>query len=643
MSNKMKKMSMSLIILLVFTLSINTFSAVVSDNDGSAFISKAEYDSLKSGFQSQLNGYFTSIDQKIDEAISNYLTGIKITVDGNVDALSPGTYWSIGYFDRPRYKQANPLINVRVSRDFFSASNTRATSLDLLANWGKYFDNKTEFDPDTNSDKSMVNNWRYTDLIVEDVNKTKNTGAKFVGVYNNAGHLISYTSTPPAKNLAAYMSGGINTWTNGDQLSGGMPQIDNNETETIRFFIGKSGSSGTSYYRKVMMSGNGIELNESTDFSNGVSNKYSLMKGSRIDWDDKISVFAPITYNCFNKEQNDEDYGPMYRNNGIRDEILYKTVNLDTAGQMGNNNAGWNPMYYCFPDLVNFPHRNPWGLENLNSADAVAKVNNYIQLTTTLNQKPYMYSFGVDLGRGYQDYNTSYVWKRKYFYVPDIKFVEINNWNLLGKEMSLVIKNYITKNSITSATVKNETDNDLLSLAAGVPVCVLKAGKVTTATASFLKKPAFEWDKNKKENVFKNDDETDETNLDKTNYYVVYAKDSPFDKDKFPEDESGLIDISAGSVEGENKGKLKKCKIVQGGTFSFDVYNSSQRTDKILFLKWERLDNWNSARTERLEANATNYDVHVENNNTSTITTPKWKKFGGGYLKFPDVYTYKTK
>ena len=46
-----------LALFLVVLMSINTFGAVVSDNDGSAFITKAEFDSLKNDFQSQINNY----------------------------------------------------------------------------------------------------------------------------------------------------------------------------------------------------------------------------------------------------------------------------------------------------------------------------------------------------------------------------------------------------------------------------------------------------------------------------------------------------------------------------------------------------------------------------------------------------------
>lgn len=64
---------------LVLLLSINSFAAVVSDNDGSAFITKAEFDSLKNDFQSQIDQYNTSIDAKIDGAIASYLAGINIS------------------------------------------------------------------------------------------------------------------------------------------------------------------------------------------------------------------------------------------------------------------------------------------------------------------------------------------------------------------------------------------------------------------------------------------------------------------------------------------------------------------------------------------------------------------------------------
>ena len=71
------------VLLLVFLLSINSFAAIVSDNDGSAFITKSEFDALKSSFQSQIDTYNNSLDSKIDGAIASYLAGIKLSKESN--------------------------------------------------------------------------------------------------------------------------------------------------------------------------------------------------------------------------------------------------------------------------------------------------------------------------------------------------------------------------------------------------------------------------------------------------------------------------------------------------------------------------------------------------------------------------------
>lgn len=66
-------------IVLIIALSINTFAAVVSDDDGSAFVTKAEFESLKDSFSRQINDYNLSIDGKIDGAIASYLAGIRLS------------------------------------------------------------------------------------------------------------------------------------------------------------------------------------------------------------------------------------------------------------------------------------------------------------------------------------------------------------------------------------------------------------------------------------------------------------------------------------------------------------------------------------------------------------------------------------
>lgn len=66
-------------LIFAFSLSINSFAAIVSDNDGSAFITKGEFDAMKNGFADQIDNYNNSIEGKIDGAIAAYLAGIKLT------------------------------------------------------------------------------------------------------------------------------------------------------------------------------------------------------------------------------------------------------------------------------------------------------------------------------------------------------------------------------------------------------------------------------------------------------------------------------------------------------------------------------------------------------------------------------------
>ena len=83
-----RKSCKKIAILLILSLKINSLAAVVSDNDGSAFITKAEFDALKSDFNSQIINYENSIDGKIDGAIAQYLSGIRLMTRTEENAIA---------------------------------------------------------------------------------------------------------------------------------------------------------------------------------------------------------------------------------------------------------------------------------------------------------------------------------------------------------------------------------------------------------------------------------------------------------------------------------------------------------------------------------------------------------------------------
>ena len=72
--SKIFKRALALFIIVI--INFNSFSAVVSSNDGSAFITKAEFDALVNDFNSRIEDYEKSIDAKIDGAIAEYLAGL---------------------------------------------------------------------------------------------------------------------------------------------------------------------------------------------------------------------------------------------------------------------------------------------------------------------------------------------------------------------------------------------------------------------------------------------------------------------------------------------------------------------------------------------------------------------------------------
>lgn len=135
MKNK-KKIKIVISLFFVIILSLWSVAAVVSDNDGSAFITKSEFDSLKNDFQSQLNSYNTGIDSKIDSAISSYLAGIKteklekLTLDSKTNYSFPLVMMSsTDLWNSPKSDYYNLVRNrVRYSRYEYYAFTIEGTS-----------------------------------------------------------------------------------------------------------------------------------------------------------------------------------------------------------------------------------------------------------------------------------------------------------------------------------------------------------------------------------------------------------------------------------------------------------------------------------------------------------------------------------
>ena len=74
--NKFIKLGKRILALfIVVLLNVNTYAAVGA-NDGSAFVTKAEFDALVNTFNEQMDSYQSGLNSKIDGAIANYLAGL---------------------------------------------------------------------------------------------------------------------------------------------------------------------------------------------------------------------------------------------------------------------------------------------------------------------------------------------------------------------------------------------------------------------------------------------------------------------------------------------------------------------------------------------------------------------------------------
>lgn len=165
--NRFTKTMLSCVCLIM--IGINTFAAVVSDNDGSAFITKAEFDSYKNTFQAQINQFNTNIDSKIDDAISTYISTVKASKISNMPSLYTSNEGVLSL-------QSNsfPWAEGRMDMSFYGAVFRYST-----APYG-YF----EFSLTTS------NPTNFSETLISNVDYTKGTG-KFVGYYKTKQYFVS--------------------------------------------------------------------------------------------------------------------------------------------------------------------------------------------------------------------------------------------------------------------------------------------------------------------------------------------------------------------------------------------------------------------------------------------------------------------
>lgn len=176
-----------------------SFSAVVSDNDGSAFITKAEFDSLKNEFQSQLDSYNSSIDNKLDNAIASYLAGVNISKETNYDTLvAPYRQVTLSNYVLTRTPRIQNMIwnecfgiRLRETADWYVANGWNLTNVKQTRN--------------ANNDRRLI-------VDAGDVSTTQPTYVKWIGVSRNFDYTVniirSYYDSRDVVNQSSTWTGG---------------------------------------------------------------------------------------------------------------------------------------------------------------------------------------------------------------------------------------------------------------------------------------------------------------------------------------------------------------------------------------------------------------------------------------------------
>lgn len=217
-----------LMLMLMVLISFETFSAIVSDNDGSAFVTKAEFEALKTSFNKQIDDYNVSIDGKIDGAIASYLAGISlvsVTTLKNIqmDEVGNKIYFGKIYKRDPRVTYS---MRYKVAGGFYDGGAPNNYKYFEVAERNAYiptadvtYDSTTY----TYANSSFGEKARY--VAMSEVEKGLDTYQTYRGEYNK----------PYCDTFTIGSGGGTN---NSVAESGGFPYLAYKNSKTVRLTRG---------------------------------------------------------------------------------------------------------------------------------------------------------------------------------------------------------------------------------------------------------------------------------------------------------------------------------------------------------------------------------------------------------------------
>lgn len=534
---KSKKFKIIIASLLLVSLSGNIFAATVSDNDGSAFISKSEFDSLKANFQAQIDSYNTSIDGKIDAAIAAYLAGIKISAQSikpiifqdaaeygviSIDSKNPLDYC----YGIPRLQNDQSQSRFLTNAQVYSGGST--TGLVMTRKWKQPEKPKSGTRSRHFATKSVI-----TKLVQDETTKT-NSIAQWEGYRKECDDLVKSMNTVRDTTWNV----GSGTAQNGLTLSSNAYVV----LETINT------QTNTNLIGKAWYTTRDKQISGSTYTSINMSTTETFyVKSIAHDWGTNVYPFVSVlqNYNYDMFSNKDRDYNLNY------DGTYMRYFQPDTVSERYDNQAVYK--WTAYGGLTASQNvGNPYRLAYNGSSDV----------------KCAWYSISASTNR-YQTGNMGFVWGRLWnntdgaktlnYRVPMLGFERtyLQSWKqiyLAGTEGIATFEKAKKRTAADSVlTSPKDSSAVYLGLTAGFPIIKLD-----------------KYEKLKFDAIFK------DTKKD----YVIWVSNKPFSSTGHPDDDTNCLELK-GLTKASN---TSRGYLVKNGSGTFET--PKYKDAGYVYLKW---------------------------------------------------------
>lgn len=425
-----------LVIFMILSLCNNTCAAVGA-NDGSAFVTKAEFDALVNTFNEQIDEYESNIITKVDGAIANYIASMqnRTTTTRDIIYKDASTYGvlSINNDNPLDYKYGFPVISGWTMQGFtYEPNGGGASSQNQI------------FSP-CDDDDNFVSKVAITNLYANSSN-TSNSTAEFQGYYENGKDYV-------------YCAGFSNTlsqsyvkqaWNKGYWALAGAYQVKDTN------LIGSMKQIG--YFKDIASTGTGEGNNSGYIvklFLSAIDHSWGTLRYKY------VSVMSPYNYDMFSNYDRDYNWGYdgsyMTQFGGYENKL---TLSTRTGNKL-------NPYYECISNTTSH-------LMYMNGYNSESNSFYYPSDNTSTMRSNVMYAASSDT-----------------VYCPMVGFESkyLTNWKQIYLTNSdNIANNEYTYDSSVKGLLEDSTGGRHLSLGAGFPLIKINGGEILEYNISFKDK-----------------------------------------------------------------------------------------------------------------------------------------------------------